>query len=211
MMNAYVIAGLLVVVSILLCGIGYPISNFARHHEKRLSRNQEIHEHYFGEHDIASQLPRSEPTPAENDDDLERVVFDYMISAVKSMPIISIPDEKPVVNHSREKIIAKPVVSRPRMTFVEKREWDEIERLNNGLGVNRDKCYVDERGYLRWNSNNRLVHRDVAYNMIYKKSGGRYPLPFSAYDVHHINQEKWDCQPENLQILTRKTHQQEHD
>jgi len=207
MMNAYVIAGLLVVLSILLCGIGYPISNFARHHEKRLSRNHEIHEHYFGEHGIANQIPRKEPDVSREDVVLERVVAGYMASAVKSIAIET-KVEKPLV---MTKPVEKPLVYHPRMLFVEKREWDEIERLNNGLGVIRDKCYVDERGYLRWNSNNRLVHRDVAYNMIYKKSGGRYPLPFSAYDVHHINQEKWDCQPENLQILTRKTHQQEHD
>jgi len=88
--------------------------------------------------------------------------------------------------------------------------WNRIEKLNKRIGVTRWNCWVDEHGYLRWNATNNLVHRDVAFNEIYKKSGGNYPNSFSCYEVHHINHDKFDCNPENLQILTPNEHDKQH-
>lgn len=70
--------------------------------------------------------------------------------------------------------------------------------------------HYDDRGYLRFDSNNRLVHRHVAYKYIYLVHRDEYPLPFSSYDVHHINHHKWDNRSTNLEILTREEHMKRH-
>jgi hypothetical protein len=50
------------------------------------------------------------------------------------------------------------------------------------------------------------IHRDIAYQKIYLKDRKHYPLPFSRYDVHHINENKLDNRPANLEILLREKH-----
>ncbi len=66
---------------------------------------------------------------------------------------------------------------------------------------------IDSRGYER-DSYNRLVHRSIAYEHIYKEGyrNGQFTERFGSYDVHHIDQNKRNNSPENLQILTRKEH-----
>lgn len=81
--------------------------------------------------------------------------------------------------------------------------WDIIENLNIKLGITRDTCIVDDRGYLRWKSNNRLCHRVVAYNYIYNSS---YPKRFSDYEVHHKDGNKFNNNPDNLEILSWEAH-----
>lgn len=68
--------------------------------------------------------------------------------------------------------------------------------------------YSDKHGYYRWRDTNRLIHRDVAYEEIYKQ--GSHTLPFSKYDVHHKDQNKRNNDPSNLQLVTREKHQTIH-
>lgn len=72
----------------------------------------------------------------------------------------------------------------------------------------RDTCVVDYNGYLRWKSDNRLCHRDIAFNHVYRK--GSFGNKFSDYDVHHKNKNKFDNNPDNLEIILREEHQLEH-
>ena len=86
--------------------------------------------------------------------------------------------------------------------------WDIIENLNEKLGITRDKCYVDHHGYLRWKTGNRLCHRDIAYNLVYKK--GSFNKSFSSYDIHHRDQNKFNNNPENLKVILREAHEIKH-
>lgn len=86
--------------------------------------------------------------------------------------------------------------------------WDVIERLNSGFGISRDTCLVDYNGYLRWKSDNRLCHRDIAFKYIFRK--GSFPNKFSEYDVHHKNQNRFDNNPDNLDVIFREEHEIEH-
>ncbi len=73
--------------------------------------------------------------------------------------------------------------------------------------------YVDERGYERYGGyDNRLIHRDIAYNYIYKKGyrNGVYTKRFRDYDIHHKDGNKRNNSINNLQILTREEHEEIH-
>jgi len=72
------------------------------------------------------------------------------------------------------------------------------------------KTYIDKQGYKRYKDNGRLVHRETAYNQIYIKDIGKYPLRFREYDIHHIDGNKLNNKSKNLQILTREQHKQVH-
>jgi len=75
----------------------------------------------------------------------------------------------------------------------------------------RRKTYEDKRSYIRYKDNRRLVHREIAYEFIYCMQGyEEYPLRFKEYDVHHIDGNKRNNSPDNLQILTREEHKEKH-
>ena len=67
--------------------------------------------------------------------------------------------------------------------------------------------YVDGNGYKRHSN---LVHREKAYEQIYKKNRDKYPLPFSEYVVHHKDGDKQNNDIQNLEILTPAEHEKVH-
>ncbi len=86
--------------------------------------------------------------------------------------------------------------------------WNNIENLNSKLGITRENCFVDNNGYLRWKSDNRLCHRDTAFNQVFKK--GSFTMQFSEYDVHHKDGNKFNNNSDNLDIIFREDHEIEH-
>ena len=78
-----------------------------------------------------------------------------------------------------------------------------------GLILNILMSYKDKKGYKREHSN--AVHRHRAYHHIYLKNRKKYPLPFSAYEVHHIDGDKTNNRMNNLDVLTPDEHDKKHD
>jgi hypothetical protein len=66
--------------------------------------------------------------------------------------------------------------------------------------------YVDGKGYYRYYSSRKLVHRNIAFKEIYKCNRRKYPLRFSEYVVHHRDGNKLNNNVSNLQILTKDYH-----
>jgi hypothetical protein len=114
-------------------------------------------------------------------------------------------------------IVIGSIVSR----YLYNKKWNQIESLNAKIGITRYNVHLDKNGYFRWNENDRLCHRDVAFKELYTGNDkkididtgtitGKYTLPFSSYDVHHVDKNKFNCNAGNLEILTREEHQVEH-
>ena len=86
-------------------------------------------------------------------------------------------------------------------------KWNNIERINESVGITRKNTYIDKNGYLRWKITDKLCHRDIAW-----KNNIRHKTEqFGSCDIHHIDENKFNNTPENLEIFTREKHQLEHD
>ncbi len=66
--------------------------------------------------------------------------------------------------------------------------------------------YEDEYGYIRENNHSNAWHRKVAYHKIYLKNRKKYKLPFSKYEIHHIDGDKKNNLIGNLALLTTEEH-----
>jgi septal ring factor EnvC (AmiA/AmiB activator) len=71
--------------------------------------------------------------------------------------------------------------------------------------------YLDERGYKRYKKDGKLVHRDIAFLEVYRKSRHSFPKRFSEYDVHHMDGNKLNNLPSNLSLKPRETHKLTHE
>ena len=69
--------------------------------------------------------------------------------------------------------------------------------------------FIDENGYAR-KKHSSLIHRQNAYKYLYLKNREKYPLPFSAYVVHHIDGDKLNNHSRNLELLTPEAHRKVH-
>lgn len=85
------------------------------------------------------------------------------------------------------------------------KKWTSIEMLNARCNINRNNAYIDKKGYLRWKVGDRLCHREIAWNAGIRGKGN-----FGNSDIHHKDRNKLNCNPENLECLTRDEHQEEH-
>lgn len=83
--------------------------------------------------------------------------------------------------------------------------WQNIEQLNQGLKISKKTAYIDNKGYLRWRTTDKLCHREIAWENRIRGSG-----KFGECDIHHIDENKFNNQPTNLEVLTREQHQFEH-
>jgi hypothetical protein len=71
--------------------------------------------------------------------------------------------------------------------------------------------YMDRNGYQRTKQeHSNLVHRGRIYH-VYLENRDKYPLPFSAYEIHHIDFDKTNNKVSNLAILTPTEHDDIHD
>ncbi len=73
-----------------------------------------------------------------------------------------------------------------------------------------EEIYIDDDGYERFVHTDVLVHRYIAYHLIYLPNEERYSLGFSEYEVHHKDLDKRNNDASNLEILTKKEHERIH-
>lgn len=73
---------------------------------------------------------------------------------------------------------------------------------------------IDENGYKRRKNDDtihsNLTHRQMAFKEIYLPNQEKYPLPFSHYQIHHIDQNKQNNNILNLELLTKEEHRAKH-
>mgnify|MGYP001598006063 FL=1 len=77
-------------------------------------------------------------------------------------------------------------------------------------GDKEKKTYIGKDGYARFKDSDIPYHRWVAKKYIYEKNRKAYPLPFSSYEVHHVDGNKTNNDYSNLVILPREEHQKIH-
>lgn len=76
--------------------------------------------------------------------------------------------------------------------------------------MKNDKQPAKRNGYEVEDKEEEFIHRKRAYH-IYLENRNKYPLPYSAYEVHHIDFDKTNNKVSNLQILTPTEHDKLHE
>ena len=66
--------------------------------------------------------------------------------------------------------------------------------------MEKRKTYIDDNGYLRYDDNDNLVHKKIAYDHIYTPNKDKYPLLFGRYRVQHKDEDKLNNDPSNLEL-----------
>jgi hypothetical protein len=66
--------------------------------------------------------------------------------------------------------------------------------------------YIDERGYLKYAKSHQLVHRHIAEIMLGRKLAWKGWKNAETEVVHHIDGNKLNNDPENLQIISWENH-----
>ena len=79
------------------------------------------------------------------------------------------------------------------------------------IAEDHEEFYIDQRGYKRFKKDGKLVHREIAYQRVYRKNKSSYPKRFSEYDVHHMDGNKLNNSPANLILKPRETHELTHE
>ena len=73
---------------------------------------------------------------------------------------------------------------------------------------------IDENGYKRMKNvdtiHSNLTHRQMAFKEIYLPNQDKYPLPFSHYQIHHVDGNKQNNNIFNLELLTKEEHRAKH-
>ena len=72
------------------------------------------------------------------------------------------------------------------------------------------KSQINKNGYFAFNDTGKLVHRWVAYHKIYLHNPAKYPFRFGYYQIHHIDRNKLNNNPENLALMLKPEHRKEH-
>jgi hypothetical protein len=83
--------------------------------------------------------------------------------------------------------------------FILSKNLFKVNYYNNNQG----KTYIDENGYRRFSDSNKLVHRYV----VEKKIGRKLR---QGEIVHHINRNKLDNSPENLEVFANQEEHEKH-
>ena len=69
----------------------------------------------------------------------------------------------------------------------------------------------NENGYFEGElEHSYLIHRQIAYKEIYLKNRDKFPLRFRQYVIHHKDRDKHNNGVRNLDIVTRKDHEDIH-
>ena len=72
-----------------------------------------------------------------------------------------------------------------------------------------NSTFIDNHGYLR-DKHNRLIHRQIAFQQIFRPNRNKYSRPFSDYNVHHIDGNKLNNDIKNLEIILPNQHRDLH-
>ena len=73
-------------------------------------------------------------------------------------------------------------------------KWNYIEKLNKKVNINKLNSFLDTNNYLRWKSNNKLCHKDIAWN--YNIDGYQKN---HFFEIRHIDGNIWNNDPKNLE------------